>query len=68
MTDASCLATNAEFFALAVVAALDLKLLAVDLLLIENRRPPVMFRPWASPSACWMCWSSTPTPSTPRKR
>jgi hypothetical protein len=34
---------NAEFFALAVVAALNLKLLAVDLLLIENRRPRAMF-------------------------
>src|SRR6266516_6674783 len=34
---------NAEFFALAVVAALNPKLLAVDLLLIENRRPRTMF-------------------------
>src|SRR5690348_2183472 len=34
---------NAEFFALAVVAALNPKLLAIDLLLIENRRPRVMF-------------------------
>jgi len=34
---------NAEFFALAVLAALNLKLLAVDLLLIENRRPRAMF-------------------------
>jgi Sap, sulfolipid-1-addressing protein len=34
---------NAEFFVLAFVAALNLKLLAVDLLLIENRRPRVMF-------------------------
>ena len=34
---------NAEFFALAVVAALNPKLLAVDLLLIENRRPRLMF-------------------------
>ena len=34
---------NAEFFALAVVAALNPKLLAVDLLLIENRRPRAMF-------------------------
>jgi len=33
---------NAEFFALAVVAALNPKLLAVDLLLIENRRPRAM--------------------------
>ena len=30
---------NAEFIALAFVAALNPKLLAVDLLLIENRRP-----------------------------
>jgi Sap, sulfolipid-1-addressing protein len=34
---------NAEFFALAVVAALNPKLLAADLLLIENRRPRAMF-------------------------
>jgi Sap, sulfolipid-1-addressing protein len=34
---------NAEFFALAVFAALNPKLLAVDLLLIENRRPQAMF-------------------------
>ena len=34
---------NAEFFALAFVAALNPKLLAVDLLLIENRRPRMMF-------------------------
>jgi hypothetical protein len=34
---------NAEFFALAVAAALNPKLLAVDLLLIENRRPRAMF-------------------------
>src|SRR6185312_6704513 len=34
---------NAEFFALAVVAALNPKLLAIDLLLIENRRPRAMF-------------------------
>src|SRR2546421_873716 len=34
---------NAEFFALAVVAALNPKLLALDLLLIENRRPRAMF-------------------------
>ena len=31
---------NAEFFALAIFAALNPKLLAIDLLLIENRRPP----------------------------
>ena len=30
---------NAEFFALAFLAALNPKLLALDLLLIENRRP-----------------------------
>ena len=34
---------NAEFFALAFVAALNPKLLATDLLLIENRRPRAMF-------------------------
>jgi len=34
---------NAEFFALAFVAAFNIKLLAIDLLLIENRRPRVMF-------------------------
>jgi hypothetical protein len=34
---------NAEFFALAFVAALNPKLLAADLLLIENRRPRAMF-------------------------
>jgi hypothetical protein len=34
---------NAEFFVLAFTAALNPKLLALDLLLIENRRPRVMF-------------------------
>ena len=34
---------NAQFFALAFTAALNPKLLAVDLLLIENRRPRAMF-------------------------
>jgi hypothetical protein len=34
---------NAAFFGLAVLAALNPKLLAVDLLLIENRRPRLMF-------------------------
>ena len=34
---------NAEFFALAFLSALNPKLLALDLLLIENRRPRVMF-------------------------
>jgi hypothetical protein len=34
---------NAEFFALALVAALNPKFLAADLLLIENRRPRAMF-------------------------
>jgi len=34
---------NAEFFALAFTAALNPKLLAVDLLLIENRKPRAMF-------------------------
>ena len=34
---------NARFFVLAFTAALNLKLLAIDLLLIENRRPRAMF-------------------------
>ena len=34
---------NAEFFGLAFLAALNPKLLAIDLLLIENRRPRAMF-------------------------
>src|ERR1700751_1362110 len=34
---------NVEFFALAVTAALNPKLMAIDLLLIENRRPRAMF-------------------------
>jgi uncharacterized membrane protein YedE/YeeE len=34
---------NAQFFVLAFVAALNPKFLAVDLLLIENRRPRAMF-------------------------
>jgi Sap, sulfolipid-1-addressing protein len=34
---------NAEFFILAFTAALNVKLLAVDLLLIENSRPRAMF-------------------------
>src|SRR5256885_9075577 len=34
---------NAEFFALAFFAALNPKLVAIDLLLIENRRPRAMF-------------------------
>jgi Sap, sulfolipid-1-addressing protein len=34
---------NAEFFALAFAAAANPKLLAIDLLLIENRRPRAMF-------------------------
>ena len=34
---------NAQFFAFAFVAALNPKYLAVDLLLIENRRPRAMF-------------------------
>jgi hypothetical protein len=34
---------SAEFFALAFLAALNPKLLALDLLLIENRRPRAMF-------------------------
>jgi Sap, sulfolipid-1-addressing protein len=36
-------AVNAAFFGLAFIAALNPKLLAVDLLLIENRRPRLMF-------------------------
>ena len=34
---------NAEFFALAFLSALNPKLLALDLLLIETRRPRAMF-------------------------
>ncbi len=34
---------NAEFFALAFLSALNPKLLAIDLLLIENRRPRALF-------------------------
>ncbi len=34
---------NAGFFALAFLSALNPKLLAIDLLLIENRRPRAMF-------------------------
>jgi hypothetical protein len=34
---------SAEFFALAFLSALNPKLLALDLLLIENRRPRAMF-------------------------
>ena len=34
---------NAGFFAIAFIAALNPKFLAVDLLLIENRRPRAMF-------------------------
>src|ERR1039458_4070091 len=34
---------SAEFFALAFLAALNPKLLALDLLLIEKRRPPAVF-------------------------
>jgi hypothetical protein len=34
---------NAEFFALAFLAAANPKLLALDLLLIENRRPRAMY-------------------------
>ena len=36
-------AVNAEFFVLAFAAALNPKLLAIDLLLTENRRPRAMF-------------------------
>jgi hypothetical protein len=41
--DTSRPAMNAEFFGLAFLAALNPKLLALDLLLIENRRPRAMF-------------------------
>ena len=34
---------NAQFFVLAFTAALNPKFLAIDLLLIENRRPRAMF-------------------------
>ena len=64
---------NAEFFALAFLSALNPKLLALDLLLIENRRPRAMFlclllggMTVALTSACWTCSSSTPMPSSPR--
>jgi hypothetical protein len=43
MADAGRAAVSAEFFALAVFAALNPKLLALDLLLVENRRPRAMF-------------------------
>jgi hypothetical protein len=36
-------AVNATFFALAFIAASNPKLLAIDLLLVENRRPGAMF-------------------------
>ncbi len=42
ITDAGWPAVNAEFFALAFIAALNPKLLAIDLLLIGNRRPRAM--------------------------
>jgi hypothetical protein len=41
--DAGAAAMNAAFFGLAVLAALNPKLFAVDLLLIENARPRLMF-------------------------
>ena len=43
MTDASGPAMSGEYFALAFAAALNPKLLAIDLLLAENRRPRAMF-------------------------
>src|SRR5215469_10021142 len=43
ITDAGRPAMNAEFFVLAFTAELNPKLLAIDLLLIENRRPRAMF-------------------------
>jgi hypothetical protein len=43
MTDAGQPAMSAEHFALAFVAALNPKLLATDLLLIENRQPRATF-------------------------
>ncbi len=42
---------NAQFFALAFIAALNPKLLAIDLLLIENRRPRAIFVRPARPPA-----------------
>lgn len=66
---------NAAFFALAFLAALNPKLLAVDLLLIQNRRPRAMFlclllagMTVGITVGLLACSSSTPTPSTPRKR
>jgi hypothetical protein len=65
---------NAEFSALAFVAALNPKLPATDLLLIGNRRPRAMFlcvlfgAMTVALTIGWTCSSSTPTPSTPRKR
>ncbi len=41
--DAGAAAMNAAFFGLAVLAALNPKLFAVDLLLIENARARLMF-------------------------
>jgi len=64
---------NAAFFGLAFLAALNPKLLAVDLLLIENRRPRTMFLcllagglGMAIELVSWTCSSCTPTPSRPR--
>ena len=61
--------------ALVFVAALNPKLPATDLLLIEIRRPRAMFlcvlfgaMTVALTIGLLTCSSSTPTPSTPRKR
>jgi hypothetical protein len=64
---------NAEFFALAFTAALNPKLLAFELLLIENQRPRNVLSLLLGgltvgiATACSTCWSSTPAPSTPRQ-
>ncbi len=42
-THARSTGVSAEFFALAFIAALNPKLLAIDLLLVENRRPRAMY-------------------------
>jgi len=66
---------NAEFFALAFTAALNPKLLAIDLLLIENRRPRAMFLcvllggiTVGLRSACWTCSFFSSMRSVRRKR
>ena len=54
---------NAEFFVLAFTAALNPKLLALDLLLIENRRPRAMFLCVLLP-LCWHCHQSVLAPAS----